>query len=123
MKNSKKDPLSKDLSYLFAKKRWKRIKYKLGISPTTFGALIKTHRLCEGMTLSQMAEKLKISVSLLSNIEKERKLVTVEIAKQFAKRLKDSEKYFILISLRDQLRKAGCRYDIELKDRPSLKGS
>lgn len=114
MKNSKKDPLSKDLSYLFDKKGWKRIKYKLGVSPTSFSVLLKTYRLCEEMTLSEMAGKLKISISHLSNIEKERKLVTVEKAKEFAKRLKDSEKYFILIALSDQLRKAGWNYHFKL---------
>lgn len=86
-----------------------------GASQITFGSLLKTHRLAEDMTLAQMSKVLKISVSHLSDIENERKFVSLERAKDFAKRLKDSEKYFVLVILRDQLRRANCDYEIELK--------
>lgn len=87
---------------------------KMGSEQTTFGLLLKTQRLSEDMTLAEMAEILKISVSHLSDIEHERKFVSLERAKDFALRLKDSEKYFILVALKDLLRRANCRYDIEL---------
>ncbi len=88
---------------------------ELGVGPVTFASLLRTYRLCEELTLSEMASKLKISISHLSDIENERKFVSIERAKLFAKLLKDNEKYFVLVSLRDQLRKADCDYDIELK--------
>ncbi len=97
------------------RKSAKTVLTELGSRPTTFGHLLKTHRLAEDMTLAQMSKVLKISVSHLSDIENERKFVSLERAKEFAKRLKDSEKYFILIALRDLLRRANCNYEIELK--------
>lgn len=87
----------------------------LGVRPTTFGNLLKTHRLTEDLTLAEMSSLLKISISHLSDIEHERKFVSLERAKEFAHRLKDSEKYFVLIALRDMLRRADCNYEIELK--------
>lgn len=88
---------------------------EMGASQTTFGLLLKTQRLSEEMTLAEMAAILKISISHLSDIEHERKFVSLERAKDFARRLQDSEKYFILVALRDLLRRAKCRYEIELK--------
>lgn len=96
-------------------RRAKVVLEEMGTPQTTFGVLLKTHRMSEDMTLSEMSEILKISVSHLSDIEHERKFVSLERAKDFALRLKDSEKYFILIALKDLLRRAKCRYEIELK--------
>ncbi len=93
----------------------KSVLEKLGVKQTTFGGLLRTHRLSEEMTLAEMAEILKISVSHLSDIENARKFVSVERAKEFAHRLDDSEKYFIIVALRDLLRRAKCDYEIELK--------
>jgi transcriptional regulator with XRE-family HTH domain len=86
-----------------------------GATPITFGKLMKNHRLCEELTLAEMSKLLKISVSHLSDIENERKFVSLERAKEFATRLKESEKYYILVVLRDQLRRANCDYEIDLK--------
>lgn len=93
----------------------KTVLEKMGAAPVTFGGLLKTHRLAEDMTQAEMSKILKISLSHLSDIENERKFVSIERAKEFAKRLKDSERYFILVALRDLLRRADCHYEIELK--------
>jgi transcriptional regulator with XRE-family HTH domain len=88
---------------------------ELGATPVTFGSILKSHRHNEEKTLAELSEILKISVSHLSDIEHGRKFVSIERAKEFAKRLKTSEEYFILVSIRDQLRKANCHYDVQLK--------
>jgi len=93
----------------------KSVLEKQGAKQTTFGGLLKTHRLSEDMTLAEIAVLLKISVSHLSDIENGRKFVSIERAKEFAHRLEDNEKYFILVALRDLLRRAKCDYEIELK--------
>jgi len=67
----------------------KAVLEKLGSGPITFGGLLKTYRLAEDMTQAEMSKKLKISLSHLSDIENERKFVSIERAKEFAKRLKD----------------------------------
>ena len=96
-------------------KSGKKVLEEMGAKEISFGILLRTHRLAEGWTLSEMASLLKISVSHLSDIENGRKFVSVERAKEFALRLKDSEKYFVLVALRDLLKRANCDYEIELK--------
>lgn len=93
----------------------KKVLEGMGIEPVTFGALLRTHRLSEDLTLSELAHELKISVSHLSDIENGRKFVSIERAKEFAHRLKDSEKYFVLVAIRDLLKRADCDYEVELK--------
>ena len=94
----------------------KKVLKELGVSETTFASLIRTYRLSEELTLAELAKKLKISISHLSDIENERKFVSIDRAKEFAKRLGDSEKYFILIAVKDLLRRADCHYEIELRN-------
>lgn len=96
-------------------RRASKVLESLGAEPTTFGVLLKTYRQTEEWTLAEMAKKLKISVSHLSDIENERKFVSLERAKEFAVRLKDSEKYFVLVAIRDLLRRADCHYEVDLK--------
>jgi transcriptional regulator with XRE-family HTH domain len=93
----------------------KKVLNMLGVSEINFGKLLKNHRLGEELTLAQMSKVLKISISHLSDIENERKFVSLERAKYFAKKLHQNEKYFILVVLRDQLKRANCDYKIELK--------
>jgi transcriptional regulator with XRE-family HTH domain len=90
---------------------------RMGIKEPTFASLIKNHRQCEELTQLEMAKLLGVSVSHLSDIENERKFVSIERARTFAKKLKDSEKYFVLVTLRDQLRRAKCNFEIELKSK------
>ncbi len=94
----------------------RRVLVKLGAQETSFASLIKTYRLSEELTLAELSKKLKVSVSHLSDIENERKFVSVERAKEFAKRLGDSEKYFVLVAIKDLLRRADCEYEVELKE-------
>lgn len=88
---------------------------KMGVRETTFASLIRSYRLSEELTLAELSKKLKISVSHLSDIENERKFVSIDRAKEFAKRLRDSEQYFVLIAVKDLLKRANCHYEVELK--------
>lgn len=88
---------------------------KMGVKETTFASLMKTYRLTEDLTLAELSKRLKISVSHLSDIENERKFVSIERAKEFARRLGDSEKYFVLIAVKDLLKRADCHYEVELR--------
>lgn len=86
-----------------------------GIEDPTMASILKTHRQCEELTQAQLAKKLKISVSHLSDIENKRKFVSIERAREFAKRLQQSESYFIMVVLRELLKRANCDYHIELR--------
>lgn len=89
--------------------------YKLdGI--VTFGQKLNSFRLSEEKTQVEMAKILGISKQELCNIEKNRKMVSVERAKHFAKKLKMPPKLFVRYVLQDQLNSAGIKGRVEIND-------
>lgn len=84
------------------------------VGPVSFGQMIRAWRLSQELGLVEMANLLGISKQDLCNIEKGRKLVSVERAVSFAKSLNMSEKVFAVYALQDQLRKAGIEGEITI---------
>lgn len=84
----------------------------------SFGEMLLSFRLAQEITQVEMAEKLKISKQDLCNIEKGRKIVSVERAVSFAKTLKMPAKTFAKYVLQDQLQKAGLKGKVEITSRP-----
>lgn len=83
--------------------------------PLSLGLLIKSYRQSEDLTQGEMAKTLGISNAHLSQIEKNHKFLSPERARDFAKKLGYSEQMFIMLSLQDQLTRAGLKYTITLK--------
>jgi antitoxin HigA-1 len=81
----------------------------------SFGDMLWALRLSEKLSQVEMAKKLEISKQDLCNIEKNRKLVSIERAISFAKSLKHPWKTFAVYAIQDQLYKAGvvCKVDID----------
>jgi DNA-binding XRE family transcriptional regulator len=82
----------------------------------SFGEMILSYRQAQEMTQVEMAETLDISKQDLCNIEKGRKLVSVERAISFAKALKMPQKTFAKYALQDQLTKAGLKGEVKIND-------
>jgi transcriptional regulator with XRE-family HTH domain len=82
----------------------------------SFGRMIQSYRLGQEYTQVQFAEMLEISKQDLCNIEKGRKLVSVERAIQFAKALGMSEIVFAEYALQDQLTKAGIKRKVYIEN-------
>ena len=82
----------------------------------SFGDMILSYRLSKEVTQVKMAETLEISKQDLCNIEKNRKLVSVERAVSFAKKLKMPEKSFAKYALQDQLNKAGLDGEVSINE-------
>ena len=80
----------------------------------SFGEMIHSFRQAQELTQVDMADKLGISKQDLCNIEKGRKLVSVERAVSFAKSLKMPAKTFAKYVLQDQLQKAGLKGEVEI---------
>ena len=83
---------------------------------TSFGDMILSYRQAQEITQVAMAEKLGVSKQDLCNIEKNRKLVSVERAVSFAKSLGMPIKTFAKYALQDQLYKAGIKAEVDIKD-------
>lgn len=84
--------------------------------PISFGEMLSSFRLSNDFTQVAMAEMLGISKQDLCNIEKGRKIVSVERAKNFAEALKMPPKVFAKYALQDQLILAGIAGVVEIKE-------
>lgn len=81
----------------------------------SFGEMLLSYRKGQELTQVKMAKTLGISKQDLCNIEKERKLVSVERAVSFAKSLKMPSQTFAKYALQDQLKKAGLKGEVIIK--------
>lgn len=84
--------------------------------PISFGEMLNSFRLSNEYTQVAMAKILGISKQELCNIEKGRKIVSVERAKNFAEALKMPSKVFAKYALQDQLTLAGIAGIVEIKE-------
>ena len=87
--------------------------------PLTFGGMIKNIRLTEydNMTQEKFADEiLHLSKTRLSDIENNRKLVSIAKAIEFAKILRQSKRFFVMVAMQDMLRQNDLDYSIKLDD-------
>jgi transcriptional regulator with XRE-family HTH domain len=80
----------------------------------SFAEMIYSYRLANEYSQVEFAKLLGITKQDLCNIEKGRKLVSVERAARFAKMLGMPEKVFAKYALQDQLTSAGIRAEVEI---------
>ncbi|NOT77494.1 MAG: helix-turn-helix transcriptional regulator [Bacteriovoracaceae bacterium] len=80
----------------------------------SFGLMLYSYRLSRELNQTEMANILDISKQDLCNIEKGRKLVSVERAMTFAKALSMPTKTFAKYALQDQLFKAGLSGEVTI---------
>jgi transcriptional regulator with XRE-family HTH domain len=82
--------------------------------PLTFGRALWSHRKCEEISQKDFAKMLGISPSSLCDLEKGRKLPSVNRAAKIAKILNEPEKIWIRLALQDMLREADLRYEVSV---------
>jgi DNA-binding XRE family transcriptional regulator len=82
--------------------------------PLTFGGALEAHRLSEEKSQKDFAKKLGISPQSLCDIEKGRKLPSVDRAARIAKKLREPVITWVSLALEDQLRQAHLSFKVEL---------
>jgi len=82
--------------------------------PLTLGRLLKAIRQGDEYSQVEFAKILGISKSHLCDIEKGRKVVSLERAIKFSKILKYSEKQFIRLCLQELIDELGLNYQIKV---------
>ncbi|WP_320043230.1 helix-turn-helix transcriptional regulator [uncultured Desulfobacter sp.] len=82
--------------------------------PLTFGRALWSHRKCEEISQKDFAQMLGISPSSLCDLEKERKLPSVNRAAKIAQILNEPEKIWIRLALQDMLRQANLKYKVSV---------
>ncbi len=81
----------------------------------TMAMCLRSNRMADEISQVDFAKKLKISKANLCDIEKGRKLVSVERAARFAKLLQWPEEYFVMLAIRDLFRAANLKYEVIIK--------
>ncbi len=80
----------------------------------SFARMIKNIRVCDDISQADFAKKLGISRQYLCDIEHGRKAVNTRKAFEFATILGHSTKFFILLSIQDELERNNLPFDIDL---------
>lgn len=92
-----------------------KLERKLLGGPLTFGMALASIRRLSEMTQAEFAKKLGISKQHVCDLEKSRKLVSTEKAARYARILGHPQETLVKLALQDQVRKAGLKYNVELK--------
>jgi antitoxin HigA-1 len=88
--------------------------------PVTFGELVRSFRLCDELSQSELAAKLDISKQHLSAIENGKKAVSPARAAKFAEALGYPADQFVVAAIEDQLREAGVDLKFDLRKAADL---
>lgn len=81
----------------------------------TFGSLIYSLRISDGITQLELAKRIGVSKQFLSDVEHNRKEVGIAFAKKISEALGYSIEPLIELLIRDQLRRQDLDYIVELK--------
>jgi transcriptional regulator with XRE-family HTH domain len=84
--------------------------------PLTFGRHLRAIRLGEEMTQLEMARRLSVSKAHLSDIENDRKVVSIERAARWGKKLGYHPTDFVRLALADAVRRAGLPYRVTVEE-------
>jgi transcriptional regulator with XRE-family HTH domain len=85
--------------------------------PLSFGMMLKNFREIDECSQKDFALKLDISPQRLNDFEKGRRLPDISSVVAFAKKLKNSESFFVQILFQDYLRMENLKYDVKLTKR------
>jgi transcriptional regulator with XRE-family HTH domain len=97
------------------KKHYTTADLEKDFGPLTFGRALESFRLCEEYSLTQLAKKLKISPQSLCDLEKGRRIPSVNRAVEIAMKLNEPLETWVQLALNDILREADLNFKIEIK--------
>ena len=85
------------------------------IGKLSFGSFLRVSRKSMGLSQVEMAKRLKVSKSVICDIEKGRQAVSITLAVKIAKSADLSQQMAIKLCLQDQLNKANIKMKVDLK--------
>ena len=95
------------------------------VGPTTVGLLLRAYRTRHDVTQAQVAKLLKASKSYVSDLENDRKPLSVMQAKHIAEMLGESTELYVQVRIEQDLREAGMDKILALSpiSKSRIKGS
>lgn len=88
---------------------------RLNGGPLTFGDVINSTRLGEGLSLAAFASRLGVSRAYLCDVEKGRRSVSVERAAAWARALGYLERQYVALALQAELDAAGLKLRVRVE--------
>ena len=80
----------------------------------SFSSILRGFRAREDMTQDQLAKKIGVTKSYISDLENQRRYATVDQAQVFAKKLKEPVELWVTTALQDMLVRAGIPGQIKI---------
>lgn len=80
----------------------------------SFAMAVRAYRTREGLTQEELANKLGVKKSYISNIENQRDFITLEQAIRFAKAFKEPESLWMTYALQDMVDRTGRNLKVKL---------
>lgn len=81
----------------------------------TVGNLLWSIREGEEMTLAEFSKQLGISRQYLCDVEHGRRMVSIKMAAEFARKLGHSPLQFVRLTIQEELQRSGLHFDVQLK--------
>lgn len=97
----------------------KKIKFGLNqfekeFGPFNFGKVLESYRLAEELSQKEFAKVLGISQASLCDLEKGRRIPSPERAAGIARKLKESESFWVQLALQDHLNDCGLKLKVSV---------
>jgi transcriptional regulator with XRE-family HTH domain len=83
--------------------------------PLTFGRTLAAYRQAEELSAKVFARMLGITAQSLCDLERGRKIPSVERAAKIAKMLREPVESWVSLALEDQVRRANLKFRVDLK--------
>lgn len=80
------------------------------VGPMSVGKLLRAYRVAHDFTLQELADKLNVTRGFISNIEMERKPLSLDKTLEIAKKLKESTDLYASVWFETQAREAGLDF-------------
>lgn len=79
-----------------------------------FAIILRGYRCREDLTQQELADKLGVSKAYICDLEKKRRFVSVEKARDFAHKLKERPELWVETALQDMVDRAGIKGRVKL---------
>lgn len=85
------------------------------VGPVTVGMLIRAFRSRMDLTLEQLGEMVGQSASYMSDLERDKKSISLAQIKDIAERMGESIEHYVIAWIRQELNEAHIKMDVELR--------
>ena len=88
--------------------------FKLTKEKFSFAMEFRAYRTRDDLTQDELAVLLGVSKQYISDIENKRRFISVEKAAEYARKMKENERFYIMLAMQDMLNNCGLKYKVNV---------